>query len=427
MPLFPSRIFWPLPGTTPHKWTEQFFTARRILPTRPLTALDYRKLLIDLPGVHNAWIHPVNDLRFFADPPTVDPGKRKLRREKTDVSGATEIRLAGVYDVTLEYTAEVTTQAQKDQIVDQVRQLLAGNRALCEDFRDIREIATQSFILCAEVQLAPEAVTARIAAQILFQVQQYLAPPVNRYSLSEMLTRKAPDGTPYTAEKIFDGPPLDHGFIDDAELEQAELRSEIHLSDLNSLIMDLPGVQAVRQLLFTPPNTPLPAATWVIPVDPGKKALLNTDLSRLVFYKQQMPVKPKAAEVAQHLQDLQKSSRVKAEITGDQDFPIPLGEFRELDDYQTFQHHFPAIYGISKYGLNPAADAARKALAKQLKGYLLFFDQLMADYLAQLSRVRELFSLKPDLSQTYFYQEVEFFTDIYDSAQVVQTIEQEGR
>ena len=39
---------------------QQFFTAAAILPTRPLTALDYRKLLIDLPGVHNAWIEPVD-------------------------------------------------------------------------------------------------------------------------------------------------------------------------------------------------------------------------------------------------------------------------------------------------------------------------------------------------------------------------------
>ena len=30
---------------------KQFFTARQILPNRPLTVLDYRKLLIDLKGI----------------------------------------------------------------------------------------------------------------------------------------------------------------------------------------------------------------------------------------------------------------------------------------------------------------------------------------------------------------------------------------
>jgi hypothetical protein len=36
----------------------QFFTARQILPNRPLTLLDYRKLLIDIEGVKNAWLQP---------------------------------------------------------------------------------------------------------------------------------------------------------------------------------------------------------------------------------------------------------------------------------------------------------------------------------------------------------------------------------
>src|SRR5258708_7786499 len=38
--------------------TEQFATARLLLPSRPLTALDYRKLLIDVDGVRNAWLVP---------------------------------------------------------------------------------------------------------------------------------------------------------------------------------------------------------------------------------------------------------------------------------------------------------------------------------------------------------------------------------
>src|SRR3954471_13853550 len=35
-----------------------FLTARRILPARPLTVADYRRLLIDLEGVDNAWVIP---------------------------------------------------------------------------------------------------------------------------------------------------------------------------------------------------------------------------------------------------------------------------------------------------------------------------------------------------------------------------------
>src|SRR5436853_520498 len=44
-----------------------FFTAARILPCDPVTAIDLRKVLIDITGVKNAWVEQMEDaeLRFF--------------------------------------------------------------------------------------------------------------------------------------------------------------------------------------------------------------------------------------------------------------------------------------------------------------------------------------------------------------------------
>jgi uncharacterized protein len=410
---------------------DQFFSASRILPSRPLTVLDYRKLLIDVPAVHNAWLQAV-DLKYFADPVTVEFGTRQLRRTKPDLPGVTEVRIAGLYDVIIEYSAEVTTDVQKDEIKQKIRQLLHRHRNLCQDFRDIREIDTQSFIVCSELQLTPEADPARIKAEILFQVQQYLAPPVQRYSLSQMLARQHPDGTPYTADQIFDGPFLNRGFIDDGELAQSELRQEIRLSDIISIIMDIPGVEAVRDILLQPLESLPLANKWLVQVDSGKKAILTdfhpgqsspAGLSRLVMYKRQMPVMPDQEKVANYLKELQQSFEANLDTPARNPFAIPLGEFRQPESYYSFQNHFPAIYGLSKYGLNSAADAKRQALAYQLKAYLLFFDQLLANYLAQLGQVRELFSLNPDQLRTYFYQEVENFTQIYETSSIVSILE----
>ena len=52
-------------------------------------------------------------------------------------------------------------------------------------------------------------------------------------------------------------------------------------------------------------------------------------------------------------------------------------------------------------------------MAFQLKGYLLFYDQIMANYFSQLSRVKDLLSTDPDLKQTYFAQVVDSFVS-YD-------------
>src|SRR5690606_16732333 len=43
---------------TEDTWKEIFYTARRILHNNPLTISDYRKLIIDVPGVRNAWLEP---------------------------------------------------------------------------------------------------------------------------------------------------------------------------------------------------------------------------------------------------------------------------------------------------------------------------------------------------------------------------------
>jgi len=44
-----------------------FYAATQILPCGPVTALDLRKLLIDIPGVHNAWVEQLDDpeVRFL--------------------------------------------------------------------------------------------------------------------------------------------------------------------------------------------------------------------------------------------------------------------------------------------------------------------------------------------------------------------------
>ena len=45
----------------PGKKSQQFFTASEILTVNPLTINDYRKLLIDIDGVKNAWLEPIKN------------------------------------------------------------------------------------------------------------------------------------------------------------------------------------------------------------------------------------------------------------------------------------------------------------------------------------------------------------------------------
>jgi hypothetical protein len=389
----------------------QFFTPRQILPNRALTRNDYRKLLIDLKDVKNAWLAPATE-RYYAD--TI---KGVLLRSDPGVPGIREIDLKGLYQVLVEFDESVTTDARRAEIKAAALTLLQANRNLCEDFVGIDEVQDQYYTLCAELELEPAADQAQVAARVQFDVEQYLTPQVLNYSLSDMLAHQHADGTPYSVAEIFEGPLLQHGFIDDGELAAAKLRSEIRLSDIIAIIMDIPGVRAVRDIIINPlspgdqpSGTPLaPANKWLLPVPAGKQPRLSATQGRLVFYKRNMPVMADPAQLKSKLQALYDAQESRLDTVLAEDLPIPLGRFRNTDAYQSFQHHFPVLYGLSEQGLPAGADAQRQALALQLKAYLLFIDQVMANYFAQLAGLGDLFSRDPAITQTYHAQVVDSF------------------
>jgi hypothetical protein len=394
----------------------QFFTARQILPSGPLTTADYRRLLIDVVGVKNAWLRPATETLW------ADTRLGWLLRERPgDMTGIVQVNLRGLYAVTIEYMDGLPA-IERSAALEAVRARLHANRNLCEDFVEFGAVQEQPFIICGEVELEPGAELPRVHAEILFAVQQYLSPPVLQYTLAEMQARTHADGTPYGVEDIFDGPPLEHGFIDAAELEAAELRTEIRLSDVISVVMDIPGVRAVRDLLIqpAPPSRP-PESKWRVPVIDGRKPTLASDGCRLVFYKRHMPFTVERAQWGPHWDALAAAATARVETPRAEDLAIPLGRWRSPASYYSFQNHFPAMYGLGEAGLPSGADERRMRLAFQMKGYLLFFDQLMADFMAQLAAVPQLFSTAWRVTRTYHHQPVETFPEwrrIYRDANV---------
>ncbi|HEX9108034.1 MAG TPA: hypothetical protein VF832_12415, partial [Longimicrobiales bacterium] len=131
-----------VPGLDQSAMQARFFTARRILTVRPLTTADYRKLLIDLEGVKNAWVMPAG-ATYWADK---IHGQLQLE-EPADKRGFVRVDLRGLYDVRLEFMEDVTSSARPD-IMTAARRTLNANRNLCEDFVDIGAVDTQKYILC---------------------------------------------------------------------------------------------------------------------------------------------------------------------------------------------------------------------------------------------------------------------------------------
>ncbi|MBI5895992.1 MAG: diguanylate cyclase, partial [Desulfobacterales bacterium] len=244
----------------PDEAQSPLFPAEAILPCRPVTLLDWRKLLVDLDGVQNAWLMPAEVTYYLAC-----RRSRVLAAPPADEAPHRTLALKGLYDVRLEVdeTIDSADPEALAPIYEAVRQQLHRHRNLCEDFVHIGVVPRKEFKLCAEIELAPEADADLIEAQILLAVQDHLTPPILFYSLEEMTARGK------TRSQIFEGPRLSKGFVDREELQSSELKQEIRLSDIVRVVMQVPGVTAVGRILLLPVGqTALPedADKWRIAV-----------------------------------------------------------------------------------------------------------------------------------------------------------------
>jgi len=85
---------------------------------------------------------------------------------------------------------------------------------------------------------------------------------------------------------------------------------------------------------------------------------------------------------------------------------LPKGKFSkdQLIAHYAVHNEFPENYAIGKLSQPQNATATRQAQAKQLKAYLSFFEQVVANHLSQLTHIRELMSISSTLDKSYFTQ-----------------------
>lgn len=395
----------------------QFASARNILTTCPLTENDYRKLLIDLDGVRNAWLLSNTEKMLYLD----CKGKRREDADSFGLLAWQEIgtpenrkffALQGLYDVLVDFEPavqkigdETERKAAKADILQQVRQTFHRHRSLCEDLVNVREVPLEEVKFCMEIELQPGAMAHQVYAEILFALHRYLNPRVQFYALGEMLQKPLPDGSPRTVDQVFDTPVLQHGFIDDEELHASGLCREARASDLMAIIMNIEGVKLIREFFMARTGGNFESdSAWLLTFYGDSLPSLNEAQTVINFFKSGLPVVASQAKTeARYNKKLQAAAVENKQMD---DLPMPLGQYRPLASYRSIQLDFPDTYGINAAGLPATASRQRKAQALQLKGYLLFFDQLIALYMQHLASMGQL--LAPDDSdrRTCFAQGV---------------------
>ncbi|MEM6686623.1 MAG: hypothetical protein AAF617_12650 [Bacteroidota bacterium] len=389
------------------KMHEQFKSAKNILTCRPVTALDYRKLFIDIKGVKNCWL-AIHTLPLHAECNQANPRISFTPFVGSEYTTET-FNIKGLYSILVDFDDD--EEYVEEDIIAAIFTKYHENRNLCEDLVEVIKIKKQCIRVCAEIQLENDANEEQIHAKIQWEISQYLSPSVRTNSLTEMLD------SGLSPDEIFEGPILENGFITPEALAKSELRTQVRLSDIMNIIMKIEGVKLIEDISIDncPPKTSgddgdcnknitAKSDPWLICVEPNHLPIL-CDQSTFKYKKGFLPVGLNQEMVAQFTDDLEAEYKASTEKSFD-DLPMPLGVYSQIK-YHTVQHHLPENYGVSKFGLSNTVSDERKVRAKQLQAYLLFFDQVLGTYFSHLEHVKTLLASDENLQRTYFFKAVD--------------------
>lgn len=388
-------ILAPVPGEESRQPRHTFYTGEKILTCNPLTINDYRKIVYDRIGpLRNAWLH------------------------QAPSSG-----LKGLYDVRLQPWRHdpPDDQSNSRELRSNVIGLLRKIRNVGEDFDSVEVLKPLQVVLDADVEIGFEEKPEDIVANILFEIGDKLIPfPVVTNIDTEFQVGITPD-------TIFLGPQLTYGSIDDRYLE--DLPPAVTLERILGIIRNAKSILNVRNLKVTTRDEAgaetihglVPPKPIFLPKDHVPFLNVESSIDGLTIIRggsEQSISQENVQRSFDHLVRLRLDRELYARRRmHDIDYrEPPWGRYRDVERYTSIQHQFPVAYGIGNYGIpdllsrtftsDPEVRSRREAQAKQLKAYLLFFEQMLANYLSQLASVPRLFSLDPTLRQTYFWQEI---------------------
>ena len=366
---------------------QSFHLPPKILNTHPVSINDYRKIVIDqVAEVQNIWISFPEDLF----------GSKSVR---------------GFYNVSLQLTVstwqtlseiedEQENKIEKEAIILKVKNVLFKNRMIGNDFYNFKIVEPKNIKIIAKISIDNSESSEEVLAQIFWAINNFLNPSVDYFLPNELLENKV------KVEDIFNGPTLVKGIINDETLR--DLPKQIDPTDLVRLAGKVKGVVNVISLSIS--DGTKTTSEEPIFLKEGQFGSIKPliDFTSIELYKEGVDVIVRKQTFTSKYKKVVNESENKfigySSVFSDKF----TGQYRDISNYHSIQHHFPIIYGIGNEGISSNETNDRKAAVKQLKAYLLVFEQIMGNYLNQLSSVNKLFSYKIDSkhSHTYFSQPI---------------------
>ncbi len=353
------------------KFQDQFYLPDEILTCSPVTINDYRRLIIDAePLVKNVYI------------------------ELEETFNTTTFN--GCYCVYLHVNGQLLSQQQPtiseeeplkpDEILQKgVYELLNQHRNLGELFQKPFVLSEKKITLTGNIRLTEKAIYDEVLSRIQLALDNYISQPIRKFSYPDM------QALGLDSDEIFNGPRLNHGWIPTTELAHPKA-TKVSVSDLAAILITLEGIRSVSGLKLQIADI-ADAVFDEIAIDAKEigqiKPVLTIDNNHPVA--EPSPPQQLALDLLK-LQQSHQEAKVGAamDLTPDP----PQGRYRDIESYYSIQNTFPPFYAIGTESLPVDSPNYRVAQSRQLKGYLMVFDQLLANQFSQLAHISDLFSFK---------------------------------
>ena len=423
---FPMKDLLTPEGESHPRLDGSLFPAHEILSFNPVTEADYQKFILEnVPGIKHIQLEPQNRTIY-----------NQTKRQSVSVGGTYRVDLILDSNCRSNENRSIVGNISKGKYADDFSQhyeyyykhytknMLLKHRNLCEDFGEIRILKPIPVGICVEIQLESQVLSHQdmrnleILQKIYDTLDEYISPNIYYHSMAELLEKgKSP-------EEIYQGVLPRWGFIDPEELSRHKPKKELFTSDIASMLLKIDGIKSIRHLHFKVPASYSPCVELsdshlVLKSDvhclqccdtfrfADDSDILGTsnDIESLgiansvIFIKDWFPFYPEATEIV-----TDRHSRIR--LSGQShELPLPESRNRNLRKYFSFQQLLPECYKMGKNYEGAVLPDAQQAEKRQLKAYLCFFDQLLADYLVQLDSLQEYFSIKAadsDEVRSYF-------------------------
>lgn len=346
----------------------------KVLPSAPVTARDYNRLFLNVPGVRMASMQA-----SFKNPDYKGLFDIEIQLEEGAKPSVVRAALLDLF--------------HGNRLDSQSSPSYPSNRNLCEDLHEIRFLEETPIRFHIGIQIEESVDRDLLIPKIASALKEYLSPPIRYYRKSELLAEGIP------MEEILNGPELTYGFVPDQDFDKLSIRSEIRTSDVFPILIEVDGVEEVQQVQIQDRFNIY--HDWVCQIEDGKVPRLDVAGCRIELFNRVGTSLGSCnlqsnREMLSDLSQLRTTQRIESSFSS-------KGNFRDLAAFHTLQNEFPRIYGIGDTGLPSAANKARQGEAKQLQGFILFFEQCLGNFFAQLASLNKFYSLE-EIDQSQFYQ-----------------------